>query len=138
MSWWKRFIRWLLRLLGLYGVDRRPKPASNLTLEIEMGRATINWSLPTERMDGVPLAFEEVLGSHISMSADGGVNFGPEVFRTAVVGVQEFIVDNLTAGTYTVRVVIEDTDDRRADDADVTGSILAAPKPAANLTMTFD
>ena len=134
MSWWRKFIRWLCQLLGF--CNDRPKPAHNLSLEFEMGTATVNWSLPTERDNDVPLAPEDIAGSYISMSADGNT-FGPEAFVPAYVGMQEFQIGNLTAGEYTFRVVIEDTDGRRSDAAEVVDGILAAPKPTADLTVTF-
>ena len=101
-----------------------------------MGTATVNYSLPTERDNDVPLALEEIMGSYVSMSADN-INFGPEAFVPASDGLQEFVIGNLTAGTYTFRVVIEDTDGRRSDAAEVRDGILAAPKATSDLTVTF-
>lgn len=34
MSWWRRFIQWLMDLLG-WEHPHRPKPVSNVTVEVE-------------------------------------------------------------------------------------------------------
>ena len=134
MSWWRRFIQWLLRLLGRQ--NDRPKPVSNMILEIDMSRATLNWTLPTTREGGALLDVTEITGTEISMSADGGVTFSPVVLVTAIEP-QTFVVDNLTAGDYVFRATVVDTGGRRSTDADVTGSVLAPPSPIADLSVTI-
>ena len=135
MSWWRKLIRWLLRLLGIN--DDRPKPVSNMTLEIEMGRATLNWTLPTEREDGVALDVSEILRTDISMSADGGANFSPTA-PVLPTDPQTFVVDNLTAGSYLFRATVIDTLGQPSGDAEVTGSILAPPTAITDLSVTID
>jgi len=135
MSWWLKLVRWLLRLLGL--INDRPMPVSNMTLEIEMGRATLNWTLPTTREDGVALDVSEIMGTEISMSADGGANYSPVVVVASDVP-QTFVVDNLTAGTYAFKATVVDTADRRSVDAVVTGTLLAAPAGIDDLSVTID
>ena len=135
MRWWRKLIRWLLRLLGL--IDDRPMPVSNMTLEIEMGRATLNWTLPIERADGVPLPASEIAQTDISMSADGGANFSP-TSPVLPTDPQTFVVDNLTAGTYLFRATVIDTLGQASGDAEVTGSILAPPTAITDLSVTID
>lgn len=123
-----------MRLLGR--LNDRPNPVSNMTLEIDMSRATLNWTLPTEREDGVALDVSEIMGTEISMSADGGANFSPVVIVAPDVP-QTFEVDNLTAGNYEFKATVVDTAGRRSVDAMVTGSILAPPAGIADLSVTI-
>lgn len=102
-----------------------------------MGRATLNWTLPTEREDGVALDVSEILRTDISMSADGGTNFSP-TSPVLPTDPQTFVVDNLTAGSYLFRATVIDTLGQPSGDAEVTGSILAPPAAIADLSVTID
>jgi hypothetical protein len=102
-----------------------------------MARATLNWTLPVTRENGVTLDVSEIMGTEISMSADGGANYSPVVVVASDIP-QTFVVDNLTAGEYVFRATVVDTADRRSSDAEVTGSILASPAAIADLSVTID
>lgn len=121
----------------LLGHGQVPKPATNLSLEIDMARATLNWTLPTERVDGTALDPSEIDRTDIMMSADGGANFSSPapVLPTEP---QTFVVDNLTVGSYVFRAIVIDTDGRASDMAEVTGSVLAAPAAITDLSVTIE
>lgn len=111
-------------------------PVSNFNLEIDMAKATLNWTLPTQRVNGVALDPAEIDRTDIMMSADGGANFSPPAPVTPDVP-QTFEVDNLTAGEYVFRAIVVDTDGRTSDIAEVTGSVLDAPAAIADLSVTI-
>ena len=125
----RHFYWWLLRLLG---IGQKPKLVENLTLEIEMARATVTWGLPTERVGGAPLERDEILHAEISMSADGGENFGDRAEIPAD-DPQIFVVDDLQPGIYTFRVVVVDRDLRRSANADASAQVRAAPEAVSDL-----
>jgi hypothetical protein len=102
-----------------------------------MARATLNWSLPTTRVNGDALTPGEIAFTDISMSADGGANWAPPI-QVPSDAVQTFVVDDLTPGTYLFRATVEDTDGRRSADAEVSGSVLAEPAAIADLTVTIE
>jgi len=112
-------------------------PVSNINLEMDMARATLNWTLPTTRVDGVTLDPSEIDRTDIVMSADGGANFSPpaSVLPTEP---QAFVVENLTAGSYLFRAIVVDTAGRVSDHAEATGSVLDAPSAIADLTVTIE
>jgi hypothetical protein len=102
-----------------------------------MARATLNWSLPTTRVNGDPLAATDIAFTDISMSADGGANWAPPI-QVPSDAVQTFVVDDLTPGTYLFRATVEDTDGRRSADAQAQGDVLSEPSAIADLTVTIE
>jgi hypothetical protein len=129
MNWLRRLF---CRLFGWFC----PIPATitDLTLEITMSTATLNWTIPTVRADGAPMDISEVSHVAISMSADGGANFGPES-NVLSTDPQTFVVDSLVPGNYIFRAVVVDTDGRRSGDADQVGNVLAPPGVITDLSV---
>jgi hypothetical protein len=78
-----------------------------------MARATLNWTLPTTRVDGAALAQGDIDFTDISMSADGGANFSPPI-QVPADAAQTFVVDDLVGGTYIFRAVVQDMQGRRS------------------------
>jgi hypothetical protein len=101
-----------------------------------MATATLNWTLPTTRDNGVSLTIDEIKHVAVSMSADGGSTFGPESFVLPNEP-QTFVVSNLVVGEYLFRVVVEDTAGRRSFPAEVVGNVLAPPAAIADLTVSI-
>lgn len=102
-----------------------------------MARATLNWTLPTTRVNGKTLTPGEIAFTDISMSVDSGANWAPPI-QVPSDAVQTFVVDDLTPGTYMFRATVEDTDGRRSADAEVAGSVLAEPAAIADLTVVIE
>lgn len=133
MNWFLRLLRWLLRLLGI--VNDNPRPPS-LTLEIDMARATLTWTLPTERVDGRPLDPSDIASTRIEMSADGGANF-VEAATVPPTEPQVFVVEDLSVGDYVFRATVFDTDGRNSAPAEATGTVLGNPNPVGDLAVTI-
>lgn len=102
-----------------------------------MARATLNWTLPTTRVNGTPLATSEIDRTDIMMSADGGANFSPPA-AVPPTGPQEFVVENLDVGDYLFRAIVVDTGGRVSGADEVTGSVLAAPSAIADLSVIIE
>jgi hypothetical protein len=103
-----------------------------------MARATLNWTLPTTRVDGAALAQGDIDFTDISMSADGGANFSPPI-QVPADAAQTFVVDDLVGGTYIFRAVVQDTQGRRSANADQTADVtIADPSAIADLTVTVE
>lgn len=99
-----------------------------------MAQVRLSWVLPSTRSNGVGMGPDEVHGVEIRMSADGGTNFGGAAWVLATEP-QEFVVDNLVAGSYLFRMVVEDKDGRRSDSYDAPADVLAAPSALADVTV---
>lgn len=99
-----------------------------------MAQVRLSWALPSTRVNGKALDPSEIQGVEIRMSADGGANFGPTATVTPS-EVQEFVVDNLVAGSYLFRFVVVDTDNRRSDSFDAIADVLAAPSALSDVTV---
>jgi hypothetical protein len=115
---------------------RKPGPVIGLKAEIDMATATLTWTLPTTRENGVSLDISEIRHTLISMSADGGATFGSEA-AVLPTDPQTFVVDNLVVGNYVFRAVVEDTDGRRSVPTDQIGSVLAAPSGLADFSVVI-
>lgn len=102
-----------------------------------MARATLNWTLPTTRVNGAALTPAEIDRTDIMMSADGGNTFSTPV-QVPSDAVQTFVIDNLDPGDYVFRAIVIDTDGRASASADVTGAVLAAPSAIGDLTVTIE
>lgn len=103
-----------------------------------MARATLNWTLPTTRVDGGPLPPDQIKHTEISMSADGGDSFAPPI-EVPPDAAQTFTVDNLVGGSYIFKAVVVDKQDRRSADAEAIGQVdIAAPSAIADLTVTIE
>lgn len=135
MNWLLRLLRWLLELLGL--INRDPLPP-RVKLEMDMARATLTWTLPTQRVDGRPLDPTEIDRTEIRMSADGGANFSDPPVIVPPDAVQTFVADNLVAGDYVFRATVFDTDGRNSAPSDATGTVLGNPEPVSDLTVVIE
>lgn len=103
-----------------------------------MARATLTWTLPTQRVDGRALDVSELKETRIEMSSDGGANFVEAALVPASDAQQQFVVENLTAGDYIFRATVFDLDGRNSAPADVTGTVLGNPEPVSDLTVTIE
>ena len=78
-----------------------------------MKNATFTWEYPTTRIEGGPLAPEDIQGAEVSLRV-----LGAPVDSWAVLGdvahpVSEFTQNNLELGSYDVRVVVLTKDGQR-------------------------
>jgi hypothetical protein len=131
MSWLRK---WLCRLFGWFCGN--PHIVSEFKAEIEMATATLSWTLPMTRDNGVVLDIGEIAFTAISMSADAGASFGPES-NVLPTDPQTFVVDGLVVGEYLFRAVVVDTAGRRSFPAEVVGSVLAPPAAIADFTVVI-
>lgn len=99
-----------------------------------MAQVKLSWVLPSTRANGKALDPSELAGVEIRMSADGGANFGPTATVTPS-EVQQFVVDNLVAGSYLFRFVVVDVDARRSDSFDANADVLAPPSALSDVVV---
>lgn len=85
-----------------------------------MANVRVSWVLPTVRESGKPLAAGDIKHVLLSLSADGGANFG--VLDTYPPSVLETVITELEPGEWRVRGVVVDTKDRAS--APVTEAIV--------------
>jgi hypothetical protein len=79
----------------------------------------------------------EIAHTAVSMSADGGVSFSPEV-PVLPTDPQTFVVDSLVPGSYIFRFVVEDVDGRRSANVEEPGVVLSAPGVVTDVTVTIE
>lgn len=102
-----------------------------------MARARATWSEPTTRDGGAPFdAANELQGSEIRVSADGGANWSSPA--PVPQGTTEFIVDNIAPGDYLFEHVFIDTDGRRSDAATASAQSIGAPSAANDFAVTIE
>jgi hypothetical protein len=85
-----------------------------------MANLKIQWALPTTRESGKPLAIDAIQHVEISLSADGGANYG--VIDLLPPSMLETIVQDVEPGTWFAQGVVVDTAGRRS--APVTASAI--------------
>jgi hypothetical protein len=103
-----------------------------------MSNMRITWTFPTNRVLGEALPLAQIKHAEISMSADGGENFSG-VAQVAPEGpTGEHLIADIAPGTYIVRVVVVDTEDRRSAAVDATGGVLSDPSPVSDLVVTIE
>ena len=98
-----------------------------------MATVKVRWSLPTTRESGLPLDPADIAGVELSLSADGGANFG--LFDTYPPSVLEAQVTELEPGTWVFRGVVVDSDGRRSAPRTAVQVIEDATPPGALLTL---
>lgn len=75
-----------------------------------MANVKVSWTLPTVRESGKPLAIGDIKAVLLSLSADGGANYGQlDSFPPSVL---ETVVTELEPGEWFFRGVVVDTKDR--------------------------
>lgn len=102
-----------------------------------MKTISVSWSLPTTRVDGFPLAADEIAHTRVELSADG-VNF-VELGTVPAPG-HEFSQPEVEPGSYLVRLTVVDKQTPPKASPGVTASAEvpsdAAPSDVADIVVT--
>jgi len=95
----------------------------------------INWTLPTTRESGKPLAVTDIKYVRLELSANG-VDFSP--LNNVVPPAVSLLVTDLEPGTWTVRATVVDTRDRVSKSVIGAATIEdnSAPGVVTDLTLT--
>lgn len=75
-----------------------------------------SWTIPTERVDGSPLAIDEIGGYLLKYRIETDLSTWTKIV-IADPNAYQYEVKNLTPGTYIVTIGVFDTDGRWSDDA---------------------
>lgn len=87
--------------------------------------ATVSWDLPTTRESGNALPVEDILHVILSLSADQGGNF--TVMDTIAPPATSHLLPDLTDGTWIVRLMVVDTDNKRSSIVDTPFVVDSSP-----------
>lgn len=106
-----------------------------------MKTAVINWELPTTRTSGGPLPANEISGTQVALSADGGSTF-TVLQNVPAAEVQSITIPDLEVGTWVVRFVVSDTQNRVSAPVTVPFDIVpdvdnSPPNGVVNVQVTF-
>jgi large repetitive protein len=84
---------------------------------------TLTWTAPTTRVDGSPLAPEQIAGTHVFDGASeiGAVQGAANTFTTGA----------LSAGEHSFTVVVHDTDGNLSAPSNVAAATIGTAAPAA-------
>lgn len=97
-----------------------------------MSNVRVTWTLPTKRVNGKALPVSDIAQTIVSLSADGGTNFG-ELTRIAAPG-HSFLQTELEPGTYVFRVVVLDKSSLISDPSNPGSVTIAQTSPPAAVT----
>lgn len=99
---------------------------------------TVQWTLPTTRTSGNPIAVDDIAGVDVSLSADAGLNFTltDTVLPAAA---QDVLFTDLVDGDYSVRLVVRLTDGAQSAGVDTPFTLdTSAPEDVTNVTITLE